>query len=249
MKNKLFYFIETTDSTNLQLKELLSNNDYFEQKIESFFTLFTHYQTAGRGQGKAEWESEFGKNILASIYFEKIPLLASEQFVFNQYFSLAIYTLLSNYVSHVQIKWPNDIYVKNQKIAGILIEHFIEGDKIKATIAGIGLNINQEFFSPTIHNATSLKKITGKGFDILSLLEQLIAILKENYFLLEQTKKDFLHEKYLENLYLFQKKHFFMIDGEKVERKIVGINSYGQLLLQDKNGIIKSFGFKEVVFL
>lgn len=248
MKNKLFHFLETTDSTNLRLKEMLFDKKLSGNDLPQFFTIYTSAQTSGRGQGSTQWESSYGQNMLASIFF-KTPLLATEQFAFNQYFSLTIQQLLAQYLPEVTIKWPNDIYINNRKIAGILIEHFIEGEKIKATIAGLGLNVNQEHFSASIPNPTSLKLEIGKSFDVRKLLQDFLLMLKKDFFLLENKNIEYLNQKYLKNLYLFQKEHFFLINGQQTKRTIVGVNSFGQLLLQDENERIESFGHKEVVFL
>jgi len=248
MKKKLFHFIDTTDSTNNFLKKLAEDKLLSNNNLPEFYTVYTAEQTHGRGQGTNTWESIRGANILASIYFTP-PIPPVSQFIFNQYFSLAIRKLLSCYVSKVQIKWPNDIYVGSKKIGGILIEHFLEGECINRTIAGIGLNVNQVKFSPTIPNPISLKMITGKNYDTKSLLEQLIYILKQDYHLLDKQNHLILKNEYLSALYHYQKKHLYLINGIETMQIIMGIDSYGQLLLMDEKGYISAFGLKEVKFL
>lgn len=248
MKNKLFHFIATTDSTNNVLKKLAEDKLLSNNNLPEFFTVYAAEQTHGRGQGTNTWESSYGANILASIYFTP-PIPPVSQFIFNQYFSLAIRKLLLCYLPKVQIKWPNDIYVDSQKIGGILIEHFLEGDSISRTIAGIGLNVNQVAFSSSIPNPISLKMITGKKYDTKALLEQFIDILKQDYHLLEKQNHLILKNEYLNALYQYQEKHLYLKNGVKTMQIITGIDSYGRLLLMDENGNISAFGLKEVIFL
>ena len=115
-----------------------------------------------RGQSGNKWESEDGKNLLISIIlYPSIIISCRTVSIFQWQFPLVFVILLSRYISGCTIKWPNDIYVNNDKIAGILIENSIMGDKIENTIAGIGLNINQNKFSSDAPNPVSLELITG----------------------------------------------------------------------------------------
>ena len=132
LKNPLF--VDTTDSTNKKLKELLAENP----ELPDYFCVAADFQSAGRGQGSNRWQSDRGQNILASLLF-KPSYPPAHQFVLNQCFALSVRKLLSKFVDGVKIKWPNDIYVGFEKIAGILIEHSIEGEHIKNTIAGVGI--------------------------------------------------------------------------------------------------------------
>ena len=248
MKKKLFHFIDTTDSTNNFLKKLAEDKLLSNNNLPEFYTVYTAEQTHGRGQGTNTWESSRGANILASIYFIP-PIPPVSQFIFNQYFSLAIRKLLLRYLPKVQIKWPNDIYVGSDKIGGILIEHFLEGDCISRTIAGIGINVNQVQFSSSIPNPISLKMITEKTYDTKSLLEQFIEILKQDYHLLNIQNHLILKNEYLNALYQYQEKHLYLINGIETMKIITGIDSYGRLLLMDEKGNTSSFGLKEVKFL
>ncbi len=161
--SKLFLF-ESLPSTNSYAAFLLKNEVIPEGAIVS-----AEYQTTGRGQGSNIWESENGKNLLISIILYPSIIYPASQFLISMALSLGICDFLKRFIPDCSIKWPNDIYVNDDKIAGILIENSIMGDKIESTIAGIGLNINQEKFLSDAPNPVSLSLITGKKYDLNSL--------------------------------------------------------------------------------
>jgi len=177
---QFYYFVETTHSTNLLLNEIVENNKNMGTRLPDFFCMATNFQTAGKGQGNKIWMSEKGENILASFYFQPL-ILPSQQIYFNYFFALTIRKMLSLYVNNVKIKKPNDIYVDDKKIAGILIEHHIQGEKLNYSVAGIGININQTQFDTALPNPTSLKLVTGKEFDRKIILEEIVQIGKTYY--------------------------------------------------------------------
>lgn len=148
--------------------------------MPDFFCVFTNFQTTGKGQGSKTWQSEKGENILASFYFQS-QILPNQQFYFNYFFALTIREVISLYVDNVFIKKPNDIFVADKKIAGILIEHHIQGEKLNYSIAGVGININQTQFDTTLPNPTSLQLITGKTFNRETILEQIMQTGKAYY--------------------------------------------------------------------
>ena len=124
--NEHFHFVETTNSTNLLLNKIVEKN--VGKALSDFFCVTTNFQTAGKGQGNKTWQSNKGENILVSFYFNP-QILPKQQIFFNYFFALTIRETLSYYVPNVFIKKPNDIYVNDKKIAGILIEHHIQGEK------------------------------------------------------------------------------------------------------------------------
>jgi len=173
-------FVETTPSTNLLLNEIVENNKNAGINLPDFFCLTANFQTAGKGQGNKVWMSEKGENILASFYFQP-QILPKQQIYFNYFFALTIRKIISLYVNNVKIKKPNDIYVNAQKIAGILIEHHIQGGKLNYSIAGVGININQTQFNAILPNPTSLKLIVGKEFNREIILEEIVQAGKLYY--------------------------------------------------------------------
>ena len=249
MKINPVQFIPVTDSTNKALARLIADNKLRNNNLNDFFAVCTDFQTSGRGQEKNVWQSNPGENILISLYFMP-PLPPSRQFIFNRFFSLTVRKTLDKYVSGVKIKWPNDIYVNDKKIAGILIEHTIAGDTIAGTIAGVGININQTLFNPLLPNPTSLKLETGCHYDTAELIREMIDIGKNDYYpLLINRQYDVLKDEYLHHLYHLNERHPYEIHGDRKNAKIIGTNDFGQLLLEDIQGTIHVCGMKEVKFL
>jgi BirA family biotin operon repressor/biotin-[acetyl-CoA-carboxylase] ligase len=177
------HFVETTHSTNLLLTEMVESKN--GAILPDFFCVAADEQTAAKAQGNKTWLSNKGENILVSFYFQP-PLLPPQQIYFNYFFALTIRKTLSLFVNDVTIKQPNDIYVEDKKIAGILIEHHIQGEKLTYTVAGVGVNINQTQFDPCLPNPVSLKLITGETFDREMMLEKIVNFGKEYYHLLQK---------------------------------------------------------------
>lgn len=238
-------FIPETFSTNNLLNSIVQEDLFQNRKTEEFHTIYTDFQTNGRGMAQNTWHSISGENILASSYFTPM-LLPKKQFFFNIFFSLSIREVLSKYLHDVKIKWPNDLYVKNKKIVGILIEHTIQGERIIQTIAGFGININQTEFPEYIPHPTSFKLETGRTFDRLTIIKEIIDAFQHYYDLLHNKKFDYLQEEYYRHLYHINEFHTYIIGTQEVEAKITGVDEYGRLLLKGRNGEMYCCGFKEV---
>lgn len=248
MKNTLIQFIPNVPSTNKLLLEMADRTPVTGKPVPPFFTLHTDFQSDGRGMGANRWFSDPGQNILVSFYFEpNIP--ANRQFLFNQYFALATLDFIRKYIPEVQVKWPNDIYVYGKKMAGILIEHVLQGERLHHTVAGIGLNVNQDHFPDGIPHPTSLFLETGQLHDPDILLNEYWQILRDNYAQLSLDNAERLHQRYLDNMYQHGEIHEYLILGERKEAKITGLDEYGRLVLIDKDGQRHTCGFKEIVFL
>ena len=173
---------EVVDSTNNYLTNLVHDG-----KISHGVVILADHQTNGRGQRNTIWQSIKSKNLLFSYFTTYKELQISEQFLITQYVSSAIHSFLKFKGVETSIKWPNDILFGNQKICGVLIENQIQGQLIKGSIIGIGLNINQEEFEDT--SATSLKLITGKDYIISIILNELLNHLNFFFNQLIQSKK------------------------------------------------------------
>jgi len=178
--NPLIHFVDSTKSTNLLLNEWVEKTIISDTNLPDFFCVVADFQTSGKGQGNKVWASNKGENILASFYF-KPNILPNQQIFFNYFFALTIRKMLSQYVSNVMIKKPNDILVEDKKIAGILIAHHIQGDELKYSVAGVGININQTQFEAWIPNPVSLKIITGKEFDRDKILKEIVQFGSKYY--------------------------------------------------------------------
>lgn len=240
IQNKLF--IRETPSTNNLLQEMSR-----QEKLSEGFLVYTDFQTAGKGQPGNSWESEKGKNLLFSIllYPHRVPI--NKQFVLSQLTSLAIKKVLDKYTDDITIKWSNDIYWKEKKICGILIENTLKRDKIDKCIVGIGLNINQETFTCNAPNPVSLKQITGKEMNREKILFSIYNEILERYRNLDFEKTQ--HE-YHENLYRKEGFHPY-IDARTKEHffaRIDKVKPDGKLILFTEKGERRGYYFKEVIF-
>lgn len=241
-------FIPNALSTNTLLKELIQAGELSGRPLENFFALYTNHQSNGRGMGSNRWFSDDGRNILASFHFlPEIP--AQKQFLFNIYFALCTADFLDRYTSNVEIKWPNDIYIRRHKVAGILIEHSIRGHHIHHTIAGIGININQDRFPDDVPYPTSLFLETGVQHSPTQLLNEYYELLKDRFSMLNTENEKLLRDRYLQRLYQHNKYHSYLIGGTQCTARIVGLDPYGQLLLETLDGKTQACAFKEVVYL
>ncbi len=238
----------------IQLKETISTNSYAhnllkEKKIKQGAVICAKYQSKGRGQVGANWESENGKNILMSIVLSP-DILLKNQFEINICISLALHDFTKKYfLERAKIKWPNDLLIEDKKIAGILIENTVKKDKVKDTVIGIGLNVNQIKFADYLLEATSFTLELDKDFAIKELQTELLDCTENRYQKLKQGKTANLKAEYLDNLYGLNQWKNYKLKGKKIKEKIVGIDEVGKLLLEFENEKIKSFFLKEITYL
>lgn len=228
-----FIHIDETDSTNLWLKA---------HATEENTVVVADFQTAGRGCGSNTWESERGQNLLFSVLIHPRDIQANRQFHISMAISLAICEALGQHIGDVSIKWPNDIYWKNGKICGILIEHTLKGSAITNSIIGVGLNVNQRHFLSDAPNPVSLWQITEQETDCILLLQDILRFFC-NY--LEQDVKS----QYLSLLYRRKGFHPYHDHNGTFMAEIVDVEDDGHLLLCDDNGTERRYGFKEVQFI
>ena len=240
----------------LRFDELKSTNVYLYDKISekhdiSDTVVVAAHQTEGRGMDKNRWESEAGKNLLFSIALNVNFLEASNQFKISQAVSVAIVDTLSQFIDNqnLSIKWPNDIYFCDKKLAGMLIQNTVEGRMMGVSIIGIGLNVNQLSFSKDIPNPISLKMITGKDFDLDNLLNLLIINIKKSVESLNFEKnQEEINEKYISKSYRLGIWADYFYKNEIKSFKINGFDKYGRLLLSDKEGTGIVCDVKELQF-
>ena len=232
--------IPQTNSTNAYLLQLSNDEDLAEGAV-----VVTDHQTQGRGQGDNSWESEPGANLTFSIIL--YPFSSVVAFVLSKAISLAVYDFISQYVPDVKVKWPNDVYVGEQKIAGILIENFFEGPLLVKNIVGIGVNINQERFLSHAPNPVSLRQLTGKTYPLENCLHDLHVRIADRYRMITEDAEK-LNSDYLQHLYRFGKLSRYSAGGISFEATITGVNSFGTLEMTTANGERKSFGYKEITF-
>lgn len=242
---KHFIYLESVDSTNDYLSALVS------EKLPEGTTVFSELQHKGKGQANAVWKSQACQNVLVSILFYPTFLKPQNQFIFNQTISLGVYDFAKTHLGDaIKIKWPNDLFYGEDKLAGILIETSIQYDKVNSAVVGIGLNVNQTEFSKDLLNPTSFKKIKGKHFDRIQLLKDLLKSLEFYYLKLKNGEIDFIKEKYLKALLGYQEERKFKIqNSEKAFSGIIlGTNPNGKLILNIEDKIQEFFN-KEIIFL
>lgn len=246
MSEKLF-----TSHLIIRKDEIASTNNYALELIKTQnpsegTVVLTLNQTKGRGQRTNTWESENGKNLTISIIFRPEFLPIPLQFHISMVISLGVYDYLQQYTKDVQIKWPNDIYVKDKKIAGILIEHSIMGPALSTSVCGIGLNINQTNFISDAPNPISLSQITGEKYDLDRELEDLLSCIEQRYLQVQHGKD--VTNTYLDTLYWMNEEHQFEDEQGLFTGTIIGITEYGQLRIVSQ-GEERIYNFKEVSFV
>jgi BirA family biotin operon repressor/biotin-[acetyl-CoA-carboxylase] ligase len=202
------------------------------------------FQSAGRGQQDNRWESEAGKNLLFSILLRPVRFKAEAQFLLSQAASLGVCAYLRNEGLPALIKWPNDIYVGEKKIAGLLLEHHVCGEYISATIAGVGLNVNQQRFERA-PQATSMCTVMKKEFHLHTVLQGVLAAIFRYY----ESDPGALPAHYLNVLYRYRQWAWYKA-GEKCFRaQIVAVEPTGTLLLEHEGGAVHPYLQKSIVFL
>lgn len=245
MAIKILHFDEI-NSTNVFLYDKISENNDISDMV-----VVAAHQTAGRGMDKNRWESEAGKNLLFSIALNVNFLEAENQFKISQAVSVAIAETLSQFVDDKRlfIKWPNDIYFGDKKLAGMLIQNTIEGRMMGVSIIGIGLNVNQIEFSKDIPNPISLKMISGQDFDLDNLLNLLVSSIKTKVeSLRDKENQNEINEKYVSRSYRFGIWSDYFYRNQVKSMIIRGFDKYGRLLLHDKEGAEIVCDVKELQF-
>lgn len=240
MKN--YQYISTTNSTNVLLKQMLKT-----EKLSEFFVVRCGYQLAGRGQAGNSWESERGKNLLMSILLYPHQIEIESQFIISQMVSLAIVDALSEIKIQAQIKWPNDIYVGDNKIAGILIENSLRGSRIDYCIVGIGLNVNQLVFKSDAPNPVSLRQLLKSEQNIRKLTTTILDKLKQLYVVFDA---ETIQNRYFE--FLYRNKGFYpfsLPNGRIFMAHIKAVQPDGALLLVNENSDKSTYYFKEIQFV
>lgn len=233
MKWKIVH-IDETDSTNRWLKD----------HGEGTMVVATDYQTAGKGCGSNAWESERGKNLTFSMLIHPDGIAAREQFHITEVVSVALCRTLQPYIyNKVEIKWPNDIYVGDRKLCGILIENRLQGNVIVDCIIGIGLNVNQRVFLSDAPNPVSMYQLTGQELDRDELLKAFIENLDQEW----QNKTN--GSEYRELLYRKGKDGLYEDKTGRFVARLADVLPDGKLLLVDEEGKEHTYAFKEVSFI
>lgn len=236
--------LDETSSTNAKLRQLQQEDPLPEGSV-----VITDFQTQGRGQIGNTWHSKKGKNLLFSVLLYPHSVKPRDQFVISRIVSLAIKRVLDKYMSNVTVKWPNDIYWNDKKIAGILIENSLIGQLIDYTIVGVGLNVNEDNFPSHLPNPVSMKQVIGDKLDRDEVFTMLRYEFFDLYALLMQGSVDAIEQEYMSCLFRKDGLHWFVDRGGRFQGVIKTILSSGHLVLEiypDKRERV--YAFKEVSF-
>jgi BirA family biotin operon repressor/biotin-[acetyl-CoA-carboxylase] ligase len=221
------------------LPEVDSTNNYAMQQVQDALAghgqaWFAEAQYAGRGQRSKTWHSQPGSNIILSVALQPFFLQVSQPFPLSVAVALACYDFFSQYAGdETAIKWPNDLYWRDRKAGGILIENSYRGSEWQWAIVGIGININQTHFDPDLPNPVSLKQITGKNFDALALARTLCHCLETRYQQLRAGAFATLLQQYNAVLYGRNSRVKLKKEGLAFETTIQGVDEQGQLITAD----------------
>ncbi len=233
------------DSTNNYLREQLAK----VEPVPEGTVIMAEEQFAGRGQSDNMWLAEPGKNLTFSILFNPSFISPEKQFSLNKAVSTGINDALCKIIGDdLKIKWPNDIYVKNKKIGGVLIENIIQGKLLKHAMVGVGINVNQKNFPDSLKNVTSLIQILHQNYNVLELLADVCRAIELRYLQLKEGFTEDIDLAYLKNLYGLNSALDFETAGKKIRGVITGVNQTGLLEIESGGRNLK-FASKEIAFL
>ncbi len=233
-----FTILDTVDSTN----------NYAMQQAQHGLAKhgrawFANEQTAGKGQRGKSWATGKGKNIAMSLVLEPRQLQITNQFHLSALVALACFEFLKQHAGdEIKIKWPNDLFWRDRKAGGILIENKFLGKAWKWAVVGIGININQRVFNKELSNAVSLQQITGKNFEAIALAKELHSLLMKK--LTEVLGPDEILQQYNQHLYKINELVTLRKTGVKFDTYIKEVSAQGRLITVD--AIEREFDFGEV---
>ena len=233
-----FTILDTVDSTN----------NYAMAKVRAGLAKhgnawFSYIQTAGNGQRGNTWQTSESVNIALSVVFEIQILNSAQQFQLSVAVALGCYDFFNKYAGdETAIKWPNDIYWRDRKAGGVLIENVFHGKGWKYAVVGIGININQSVFDNNLKNPVSLKQITGKTFNVVELAKELHQIILKRYDQLKNEPFTILFKEYSQHLFGLNQLVKLKKDNSIFETTIKGVSEHGQLITQDTTERFFNFG-------
>ncbi len=240
---KSIHFLPSCHSTNTEAGLLIRSKMAVNGLI-----VITNEQTAGRGQQGNSWHSEPQANLTFSLilYPEHLPI--ADSFYLNIVASLAIAKTLRHFLPEkkISVKWPNDIYIEDKKVCGILIENSLRGELVSSIVMGIGLNVNQTSFQ--LPAATSMMLECGQGFSLQQVLEHLGESIEAYYLMLIADNKEKLLVLYLESLYAFNTLHAYQDTEGDFMGYIRNVEHNGTIVIEKESGKISRYQFKEVRF-
>lgn len=233
---------------------LASTNQYCElldlKQTEEFTVVWAGSQTAGVGQQGNRWESAAGENLTFSLVLHPRQLAVADQYRLTKVLSLAVCDWLSEVIGdayNVRIKWPNDIYVGDKKICGILVSNHIAGNVFDTAVCGIGVNVNQTVFSSAVPNPTSIALLTQRQYDLRPLLESLLRSVALRYTTMAMVEH--LDNDYLSRLYRLHEMQPYDFQGTLMRAAIEGVNRFGHLQLRTEQDELLTCAMKELRYI
>jgi BirA family biotin operon repressor/biotin-[acetyl-CoA-carboxylase] ligase len=239
--------LDAVASTNTYAMELLKDVKVIEGTV-----ITTDNQTGGKGQRGNVWLAEPSMNLTFSVVLYPVFLSSANHFYLSKITALALYDTLSELLPagqhDIKIKWPNDIIVNDQKIAGILIENNLRAGEVQQTVIGIGLNVNQRDFTIPGKKVTSLRNLTGKELERKFILKLICKNLEVRYLQLKRKGTEQINSDYLGSQYLLNIPHAYTVKGNLFNARLSGVSNSGELELLMENGETKQFEVKGISF-
>lgn len=241
---KVLYEYDSLPSTNARAIQLLSETTLPEGAV-----IAAGYQSDGRGQMGNRWQSAAGLNLMLSVIFRPVSLPVSRLFDLNKAVSLAVFDLVRQLVrGQTSVKWPNDIVVQNRKISGILIQNGVQGQQVHWSVAGIGLNVNQQDFPPELPNATSLALESSRTYELMEVRTRLFLLL-DHYYSLLHADNGSLDVPYRNNLYRRGTETIFNHQAQGAFTGIIeDVDSLGRLIIRQQEGGRGFYNLKEISY-
>jgi BirA family biotin operon repressor/biotin-[acetyl-CoA-carboxylase] ligase len=234
----------------IELQSIDSTNIYAMQQVHARLATpgtayFAHEQYQGKGQRNKQWQSEQGQNLILSVVISPPHTDPAINFPLSATTALACYDFFSRYAGdETSIKWPNDLYWRDRKAGGILIENAIRGGVWEYAVIGIGININQTIFDPALANPVSLKQITGKSYDAIALAKELCSCLGTRLEQLEKGSFLPLLEEYNQVLFGKNEVRRFRCGTEIFHGRVRSVTEGGEMEIE--NGNLRRFRFGEI---
>ncbi len=236
----------------VELEETPSTNDYVRERRGQWpaaMTLVTaEYQSKGRG-ATGGWLSERGKNLLFSLLTHPVSLPATQMFRLSVAICLAVRRALNRFAAGCTIKWPNDIYYKDGKLVGILIENELRGKSVSDCVMGVGVNVNQTSFLPDAPNPVSLAMILGKEVNRSQVLDAIVQEFWQMFHAVQSEAWPDVFAEYKSSLYRREGVHDFSEEAGRFRAAIHDVEEDGHLLLRDEQGTLRRYAFKEVKYV
>ena len=240
--NKKLHF-DSLNSTNETLNQLSKKIE-----LQNGFYITADYQKSGKCQNNDKWDSNPQENLLISIFLN-LDLNIENSFMLNQLASLAVLDTLEQFLEQkIEIKWPNDVYIEDKKISGILINNIVKGGIINSSVIGIGINVNQTNFNKK-YIATSLKLLNKKDFELNEIEKVLMKNIKKQSMILFDEKLSLLSSRYNNHLYRKDLDSLFILNKKRIYAKVIEVNQNGKIKLMFGDGGVNEFSQSEVKLL